>query len=567
MIKWFILLLTVSSVVLLLPLKKLSFLKKLMPSIIVAAAVAMAVYGIAGELIQKAPSSQVTITATNTCNSDSKGSDVTFRGAMVDGVWYWAADLHRNSHWLELEKHTLTWRPNNQPEGMTNTISFTLPAGGKRLLGFNSNIGQGIVSVDIDRKIQTLDLYSSSGQMVDRSLNIDNSVRYAPNMKVPRVAGILAFFLILALCLFFFYRQNEKEVKLLPAKEREMWGDLLRIILIFIIVWLHCTCNLYNTFPNKISDWYSNLLINSFTSFAVPCFFMLSGAFLLRKDQGIRAMLTRRIPKLFGPFLFWSVMYILVNIFVLKNGSTLLKSMVIMLFKNQSPHLWFMYSLFGIYMLLPLISKPFREAPKTKLWYAMILLLFFPALFHDAQYILNHYYNTPNFSLFWPDLGLFLWGFVVWRNRENLCRKWRIFIPSALIGFTTTVLGSYYISMRSGAPNKGFISCIGSVGNLMLATSVFVLALSLEEQLHKLGPQARTMIHTMGQLSFSVYLTHVLTIQFVGSRYPLGVGLTINTGSQLNMLCGTIMIFMITLMFCFCGSKIPVIQRLFGIDY
>lgn len=107
---------------------------------------------------------------------------------------------------------------------------------------------------------------------------------------------------------------------------------------------------------------------------------------------------------------------------------------------------------------------------------------------------------NPSFAIFWPDLGIFLLGGILWELRDKLRRKpkW-LYALLFLMGLTTTTLGTIYISNMNDVADKTFISAIGSAGNLIMAASMFCFVLSCEEFLQK--EQAILLQHSLIKLA------------------------------------------------------------------
>ena len=112
------------------------------------------------------------------------------------------------------------------------------------------------------------------------------------------------------------------------------------------------------------------LVLSSYlTSPCVPLFFMVSGALLLPCKEGVTAnsYIKKRIGKIVGPTICFSIFYIMLNCSELsvKEGVTDLFSIP---FTAQGHGiLWFMYTLAGLYLLVPIVSPWLRNASKYEI--------------------------------------------------------------------------------------------------------------------------------------------------------------------------------------------------------
>lgn len=95
--------------------------------------------------------------------------------------------------------------------------------------------------------------------------------------------------------------------------------DLLRCFCVFAVVLIHVSTSYLNRFSNYVAGGispdilvspYSACLYNSLPRFAVPCFVMMTGALLLRKDeyQGYGVFYKKYMPKII-PSTVFSVLY------------------------------------------------------------------------------------------------------------------------------------------------------------------------------------------------------------------------------------------------------------------
>jgi len=483
---------------------------------------------------QNFPQSQVEIWA-----KEGDG-EVTFRGASVDGNWVSPADsVVDDGGWIyDPEQVTYTAVPGQ-------ALVFHLPAGRDRSLTFNAGPDAGVAIVDIDGERSEIDLWNEN----EVELGLPHEVLSSGMRSIPLEGYILpalVFTLVFALCLCLY-----REISFFRKKEREVWMDILRTGCCFTIVMLHCTCNVYKQFGESMSKWYLFVLVNSFTAFAVPCFYMISGAALLRRHRGIEETWSKNIVQIAIPLLFWSVIYIFVD------GDVRPFRFVAMLFQGQWPTLWFMYCIFGIYVLLPLLSRLYAVLDTKLKLYLLLVLLFVPSCLHDGEYLINMYVDTPKFALFWPDLGLFFWGMFLWEQREWFTRRRNILPFGFAVGLATTVACTVYGSLRDAAPNTNFISCIGSIGVLLMCGSLFSFALVHRNVLQRLSSGTRRIFGVLGQVSFGVYMIHPLIMHICNYLYS-------NTGNVPQMIAGACLYFCVSVLICVCGQSVFRVNRLFG---
>lgn len=144
---------------------------------------------------------------------------------------------------------------------------------------------------------------------------------------------------------------------------RKAWADLCRVAAIFGIVVIHaCGANFYQFGKIPTPDWLSINLLDSLVRCSVPLFVMLSGALLLspQATPASPLQIIGRIRKVAIPLLTWNVAYLLyVSHFT---GQPI--DWLSMFRQVPMYHLWFVYMIIGLYLLLPVLQAVFAAIIK-----------------------------------------------------------------------------------------------------------------------------------------------------------------------------------------------------------
>lgn len=96
------------------------------------------------------------------------------------------------------------------------------------------------------------------------------------------------------------------------ADSRVVWLDVVRLIAMFTVVCCHCTdpFNFYpGTAPNIEDIKFLGAVYGAVLRPCVPLFVMITGALLLPVRGDASVFYKKRIPRVFFPFLIWSVIY------------------------------------------------------------------------------------------------------------------------------------------------------------------------------------------------------------------------------------------------------------------
>ena len=145
-------------------------------------------------------------------------------------------------------------------------------------------------------------------------------------------------------------------------KNRVFYLDIIRILACIMIIAMHAPI------PNTGLDSYVLSSISMLTAPGIGLFVMVSGALLLPIRIPTKQFLHRRLRKIVGPILFWT----LVSMIIYVPKDVILSSHIwsgllsIPIQAQFSPILWFMYMLAGLYLLAPILSAWLRSATKRE---------------------------------------------------------------------------------------------------------------------------------------------------------------------------------------------------------
>ncbi len=303
------------------------------------------------------------------------------------------------------------------------------------------------------------------------------------------------------------------------SKNRTLYFDLLRIVATFAVVLIHCCTN---SIANRTVDvyWHSLNVYDSISRFAVPVFFMISGALFLDKsrDIPIKTIYSKYILRLLTAFVFWSVFYACFTAFLKSSFSlgSFLKSTV-----SGYYHMWFIPAMIGIYILLPLIKKVTESDTLTR--YFLIISLALLIIPKFVVLVLRYTGNTAlvflgdSISSVISDLKLnplnsYAFYFVLghFLHTTDLSKKFRI--TSCLLGiagFVGVICITAILSIKNGKLNERVYSYT-NVLVFLQAQGLFVLAKGLPT--YKVNSKAQNLIGKLSKYTFGCYLIHPLLI-------------------------------------------------------
>lgn len=144
---------------------------------------------------------------------------------------------------------------------------------------------------------------------------------------------------------------------MIDKKDRENNYDILRIISAIMVILIHV--NAYFSLQEDTIMRGSRLieiLFDFLPRFSVPCFVMLSGAFILEKKEttNVIKFYRKAVYKILLPYIYISIFWIIVMKINPNNGWKEIGKQII---KGTYGNLWFVSMILGIYILAPVIVK------------------------------------------------------------------------------------------------------------------------------------------------------------------------------------------------------------------
>ncbi|NTU90072.1 MAG: acyltransferase, partial [Actinobacteria bacterium] len=143
----------------------------------------------------------------------------------------------------------------------------------------------------------------------------------------------------------------------MATQERKHHIDILNCLACFAVVVLHSSGDVFVFSPTP--HWYGNMFFQTIAHWAVPVFFMLTGATLLgyRARYTTKEFFKKRARRILIPFLIWSCIYIVWNVIKGTYPFPSFTAIVGMLLNNDVQNIfWFFYALIPIYLCIPVIS-------------------------------------------------------------------------------------------------------------------------------------------------------------------------------------------------------------------
>ncbi|MBQ8804704.1 MAG: acyltransferase [Tyzzerella sp.] len=298
--------------------------------------------------------------------------------------------------------------------------------------------------------------------------------------------------------------------------------------------------------------WIIANIIESVMYFAVPVFFMLSGATLMdyRERYTTKEYFIKRIRKTLIPFVVWNLIGLVYEILrkrilletlsLVNVGEMILNTQIIGIY-------WFFIPLFSIYMVIPLFSAVPKEKRKEIFSYlavgGFVLNCLFPFLANTCNFSYNGGLMIKVVSeyLLYTIVGYLLSEYDLQKNRF-------IIYIAGICGLCIHAIGTYILSVDAGS----VISTYKGYNNLpcvlySVAIFVFLKEIVKRTEKHKMVQW----IASFDKYTFSVYLMHYYLIDIMVALFDM------DTTGIIYRLVSPFIIFVICVLIAKIVRKIP----------
>jgi surface polysaccharide O-acyltransferase-like enzyme len=288
---------------------------------------------------------------------------------------------------------------------------------------------------------------------------------------------------------------------------------------------------------------------------------MLAGALLLqpsRADEHVGVFFKKRWARLGFPFIFWVVVYFIWDIYI--NGKILTAPFVVQgILTGPYYQFWFLYLLFGLYLLTPVLRILIKHVSRRLLKYA--LAVWFIGTTALPLLGLAGFYLNGNFFIFTGWIGYFVLG--IYLTQTNI-KKSLLYI-GLVPGLVFTIFGTYFTVATLGERYGQFFYDGFSVNMIVSSASLFLLLLAFPTQKVQMNyPLINRVIHVVSANTLPIYLLHVIVLESLAKGY-LGFTLKI---TDFNAYLSIPLITLVTLAICLAIilplKRIPYVKRLIG---
>ena len=298
------------------------------------------------------------------------------------------------------------------------------------------------------------------------------------------------------------------------TNKKHSWISNLRVLATCAVILLHVSvCVAYQFGQIEAYKWWIANLFDGICHSAVPLFVMITGALLIPQDIGIKSFMQKRLKRILMPFLFWSAIYVIYNFFKDTTGIhysffDILKISYLKLTNGAYYHLWFVYMIIGMYLIIPILKKWVKNCSEKEMIYFLtiwaITLVFMNPIIHK-------YMPKVEIQFFAGFVGYLVLGYYLsTKPVEKMKNIRKIAVLIIIIGTLITVLGTWWISARQGRINELFYDYL-TPNIFLIATGIFIFVKTSCFNSQK----SSRLLNFIDSYSFGIYLGHILVLEFL----------------------------------------------------
>lgn len=323
-----------------------------------------------------------------------------------------------------------------------------------------------------------------------------------------------------------------KKGGMLMKSEREHNYDVLRVVSAMAVIMAHVSALWINGFSAHIAAGgdleelqhpLAACIYNTLPRFSLPCFMMLSGAFILDNEKAVdyRGFYAKNLKKIGVPTVIFSVLYVLYRIvssFIGVHGGKAEIISLIMDILNGSPfyHMWYMYMLIGVYLLAPIVLLFKNSISHKNFRRAAYIFLILAGL---SQWTGSAWLNWDVGQCF-EYLGYFMVGFVIRKDFPKNNFKGLLYIVLGILIELATAFAEYEFAVKRGIAEWDLkLAIVDSYSPSIVAASLLIFA----------GVTALQIKHNrwtekLAKMTFIIYLFHAGVNHFIVNVIKLKKG-------------------------------------------
>ncbi len=326
------------------------------------------------------------------------------------------------------------------------------------------------------------------------------------------------------------------------SKKRAGNIDLLRVICALAVVAIHVVTAPAAAHAGELPGSLARTLniIHSLANPSIPVFFIITGYCLMKKEECTYKYCFLHVLKFAAVLLTIGLFFVLIEeYFLTKTFSVqmVLKSLLRIASGDGWAHMWFVYAIMGVYLVMPVLHSFFKKAGVKGGIILTVLLFLFTIL-------LPEFGNIFSLGIDFP-----FGGYLFYVCFGCLAARLDINYFAVIIAGLAAAASAVYIVIFGGEQPLGYKSLV----ICLAAVSVFVVFSGLKEK-------GNSFLSTLAMCTWGCYLIHPFFLNLIIKFFKIDL---LTDLPAIKLTLTWLVLFALSMAVTFILRKIPVIRKLF----
>ena len=339
-------------------------------------------------------------------------------------------------------------------------------------------------------------------------------------------------------------------------KKRIDYINFMNIYACFSVVCMHCSGSVFEYGNIESRLFLLSLFVQTLAHSAIPVFFMITGTTLLeyRKKYDTKTFFKKRFMRTVIPFVFWSLFYLLRPVWMEGTPFPKAEDFRNALLNNQATNIfWFFYTLFAIYLCIPIFSLIAKKENFRIVEYICLLSFLGTAVYPVVTRFLFPVYGEIVPPFVTGNMGYVFLGWLICHENYSKRKRTAIYI-AGIAGALLLFFGTWYLAVREGYTDEFFMG-YSSLACYPMSAAVMLFGKHVKwERIYRLIPQ--TVVMKIASAGLGIYVVHLFFIMVGEKIHIFGVHVMYFTVIMPFLIYGISLAVVLLL------KKIPVIRKI-----
>lgn len=303
----------------------------------------------------------------------------------------------------------------------------------------------------------------------------------------------------------------------------------MRILATYVVVTGHIAIWTTYTVPALGLNWWICKWIHLCGLWVIPAFVMVTGTLLLddSRNESPSSFYKKRMYRIGIPLVFWTVLYLVIRVVADREDMTVARAAKLILTADPYYHLWYLWMVPGLYLVLPLVRIFVRHSTSKQ----RILLIAVIFLLAGCYSPINYLYlgnQRMIFTMFLPYIAYLLAGYEIPRiDPKKVPFKWLLAAASVCVVYVIVL--AYPFIDRLGAAETGppygtldtpqFIYDAFCPPQIVLGIGIFWAVFLIDQRTKPLKDIPKTAVEWMASTTLGIYVMHPLVLSYMRYRF------------------------------------------------